>query len=96
MTGAVVVILRTHLFVMVNASGSSLDADQSPLMSQNQVTISSATVSLLPTHPSVMVLTNTYIAGEQSTTEVSGLFGVFLPSGVPSLTGNSPSTSENR
>ena len=94
MIGAVVVTLRTPHSVMVNASGSLLDADLFHLTCLSLVTISFAIVNLLPTHHFVMELINISIDGVLKITEVFGVFGESFLSGAASLTGCSLSTSE--
>lgn len=79
---------------MVNASGSSLDVDQSNSMFQSQATTSCATANSLLMLHSVMVLTNTCLNGYTIITEVSGDSGVLSHSGDASDTGLSLSTSE--
>lgn len=93
-TGALAVTPRSLHSVMVNASGSSLDADLFLSTSLSLDTTSSATASCHPTLPSVMELTSTCWSGYTSTTEASGGFGESSVSGVVSVTGPSLSTSD--
>lgn len=85
---------RTPPGAMASASGSSPGSDPLPSMSQNQDTLSCATASYQLTPPSAMEPTSTCTGGVTGTTEVSGLSGPCWPSGAPSPTGCSPSTSE--
>lgn len=94
MTGALVVILRTHPSVMVNASGFWLDAVLFSLTYLNLVTISSATANSLLMHLSAMELISWCWDGQMQIIEAFGVSGVLCLSGQQWLTGCLLSTSE--